>query len=185
MMNFVRFKSDTRKELQKLTSSNLAFISDAPSYRVEGQFGAERVIEGISAVNFFIDSEFEQEKIDMLKNVINMFVSQIKILNKGYIDAVIKTAVLNYMNEPAVWLNYKSESLAVELGKVWGNKTVTSLSHKRAASYLKDGIAIFITNEKGCSFNEEYLKQFRLLDRRSLWVKIVDDQYELQKGLPK
>ena len=175
--------------LGKMVKVMCVYSVDAPSRRIEGQFGSEVMEEQFSDMMVYLQYSSVTDKPETYESIIrgiykgcckinrhHRMVNRIYLFNSS--DEQIQLACRNQVPGQALI----SEKLSQAIKEFQPSENVHTISHLNRIQ--ENTLMVFITDSEGCELSEELKKRYRRATRQAIWVKVGEDSMEIRIGFP-
>ena len=190
----MKFEAKSRKKIERVLNDivkpRVVHLNFIRSSRIEDQFGGETIAEEFSALYVFLQYSVAVQRFELIKDIIDFIYfhcckdnSLDGIVNRIYlfnnINNSIKLSGINqFRRQSCNFAKLEDEILAFEAGE---NMRIISQFIK---NYGENALFIFITDKEGCRLSDDIAKRNRTASKQSLWVRILDEDLDIHKGLP-
>lgn len=175
--------------LRKMVTVMRVYSVDAPSRRIEGQFGSEVMEEQFSDMVIYLQYSSVTAKPEAYESIIrgiykgcckvnrhSRMVNRIYLFNS--VDDQVHIACRNQVSGQALI----SEKLSQAIKEFQPSEDVRTISHLNRIQ--ENTLMVFITDAEGGELSEELMKRYRRATRQAIWVKVGEDSMEIQMGFP-
>ncbi len=175
--------------LSRMVKVMVGYSAEAPSRRIEGQFGSDIMEEQFSDMSVYLQCSSILEKAETLESIIRGIYKSCCVINRHYsmpnqiylfnvLDHQIKLASRNMVSYQA----YRMDQLAKAIVEFQPAENVRMLS--RLNRFEENTLLIFITDSQGCELSEELAKRYRRARDQAIWVKVREESMEIRRGFP-
>jgi hypothetical protein len=175
--------------LRKMVKVMCVYSGDAPSRRIEGQFGSEVMEEQFSDMVVYLQYSSITAKPEAYESIIRGIYKgccnvnrHYQMLNRVYLfnrsDEQIQLACRNQVPGQA----FNAEKLSQAIKEFQPSENVQTLAHLNRIE--ENTLMVFITDSEGCELSEALMKRYRRANKQAIWVKAGEDSMEIQMGFP-
>ena len=175
--------------LGKMVTVMTVYSSEAPSRRIEGQFGSEVMEEQFSDMAVYLQYSSILDNPEVVENIIRSIYKACCKINRHYQmlnriflfntpDGQIKLACRNRLSGQAL----DPEALSQAISDFVPSEDVRTINQLYRVE--QNSLLVFITDSSGCQLSEDILKRKRRVARQSIWIKIGEEGMEIRRGFP-
>ena len=175
--------------LGKMVTVMCVYSGDAPSRRIEGQFGSEIMEEQFSDMMVYLQYSSIMDKPETYESIIrgiykgcckinrhHRMVNRIFLFNSE--DGQVHLACRNQVPGQALI----SEKLSQAIKEFQPSENVRTISHLNRIQ--ENTLMVFITDSEGCELSEDLMKRYLRASKQAMWVKVGEENMEIQIGFP-
>lgn len=175
--------------LRRMVNVMTVYSSEAPSRRIEGQFGGETMEEQFSDMAVYLQYSSvvqKREVVDPIIRKIYMICGEInrhhEIVNRIYLFNTVEEQIKLATRNRQTWQALDPDRLSTAIREFQTSKNIRILP--RLDRFEENSLLVFITDWEGCELGEEPLKRLRRAKNQSIWVRIGDESMEIRSGFP-
>lgn len=176
-----KYSSQLESILRSIVSVRVTYSYEAPSRRIEGQFGGETTEEGFSEINVYLQHSPQLQNFEILKNMISECVYRCKKINRsndiGYTNFLFNDAEndLKLLNKYLfLRMSDGNEIFQKESANFNASSDVRTINRLTLHRKIIDdnALLVFITDNDGCELSNEMKIKYRRVGKQSIWIKI-------------
>lgn len=189
--------SQLRIQLRKLINSAVnikpVYSCEAPSRRIEGQFGGEIMKEAFSEINIYIQYTQAVMIYEILKDIISQCYVLCKHINLT-IPIGMRCFLFNDINNGIRLINKyaflrqkdEKETFLKEVREFRVGEDIRTLNRlSNSTNFVdKNALCIFITDNLGCELSEILKRKNRSISKQSIWILVESEHIDARKGIP-
>ena len=175
--------------LGKMVTVMTVYSSEAPSRRIEGQFGSEVMEEQFSDMAVYLQYSSILDNPEVIENIIRSIYKACCKINRHYRmlnrillfntpEGQIKLACRNRLSGQVL----DPKPLAQAISDFVPSEDVRTMNQLYRVE--QNSLLVFITDEAGCQLSEDILKRKLRVARQSIWIKIGEEGMEIRRGFP-